>query len=178
MRILIAEDEADIAIPYKIALEKRHHEVVLTNSGEDCIEAYHKALKLTKSGTKDSSFDVVILDYRMPKKDGIEVAKEILSINTQQRIILASAYVKDSIANSVKEIKRIVEVLQKPFALDVLIDIVEDKQIHKELQKLNAKVHNIADIDPTNKQMSDIFEELRKIQKCDVWYAVGGNILA
>ena len=177
MRILIAEDEADIATPYKIALEKRHHEVVVTESGDDCLDAYHEALKNTKSGSK-VYFDVVVLDYRIPGKDGVEVAKEILSINPEQRIILASAYVKDSVATAAKELKRIVEVLQKPFALNILVDIIEDKQIHEELERLNAKVHNITDIDPTNKQMLDIFEELRKIQKCDVWYAVAGNVLA
>ena len=39
-------------------------------------------------------FDAVILDYRMPRKDGLEVAKEILELNPRQRIIFASAYVK------------------------------------------------------------------------------------
>jgi CheY-like chemotaxis protein len=40
-----------------------------------------------------SPFDVVVLDYKMPSKDGMEVAKEILQINPYQRIIFASAYV-------------------------------------------------------------------------------------
>jgi CheY-like chemotaxis protein len=35
--------------------------------------------------------DVVVLDYKMPGKDGMEVAKEILTINPDQRIIFASA---------------------------------------------------------------------------------------
>ena len=43
-----------------------------------------------------SPFDVVVLDYKMPGKDGMEVAKEILTINPDQRIIFASAYVRDS----------------------------------------------------------------------------------
>jgi CheY-like chemotaxis protein len=32
----------------------------------------------------------------MPKMNGMEVAKEILAVNPHQRIIFASAYVRDS----------------------------------------------------------------------------------
>jgi two-component SAPR family response regulator len=47
----------------------------------------------------------------MPKKDGIEVAKEILEMNSKQRIIFASAYVKDTLEDAVKELKRVVELI-------------------------------------------------------------------
>jgi CheY-like chemotaxis protein len=40
--------------------------------------------------SSSSPFDVVVLDYRMPKKDGTEVAKEILDLNPNQRIIFES----------------------------------------------------------------------------------------
>ena len=36
MRILIAEDDLDIAVLYKKALEKNKHSVVLTSNGADC----------------------------------------------------------------------------------------------------------------------------------------------
>jgi DNA-binding response OmpR family regulator len=34
MRILVAEDDQDISILYKRALEKRKHSVILTSTGE------------------------------------------------------------------------------------------------------------------------------------------------
>ena len=40
MRILIAEDDSDILNLYKKALEKRNHNVVLTTSGDTCIQNY------------------------------------------------------------------------------------------------------------------------------------------
>nr|MDQ3852017.1 hypothetical protein [Thermoproteota archaeon] len=126
MRILIAEDDPDIWIPYRIALEKRGHIVDLAQNGEECIELYKTVLKdairqkksdedgeyyyhhtgygsssrSTGASSGNSSndqapsysspsslllptppFDAVVLDYRMPKKDGLEVAKEILALN-------------------------------------------------------------------------------------------------
>jgi response regulator RpfG family c-di-GMP phosphodiesterase len=64
----------------------------------------------------------------MAGKDCMEVTKEILTINPDQRIIFASAYVKETLENSVKEFKRVVELLQKPFEIHAFIDTIEDKQ--------------------------------------------------
>ncbi len=164
MKILIAEDEPDILMPYKIALEHRNHEVVVTDNGEDCLKAYHGALKRTYK-SNGSPFDAVVLDYRMPKKDGMEVAREILALNPRQRIIFASAYVKDTLVDSVKQLKQIVELMQKPFELDALIDTIEDKEIYNELSELNARVQQIRDLDPTHEEIRDLLEGLRVIMK-------------
>lgn len=126
MEILVAEDDYDIAMQYQIALEARKHHLVTTYNGEECLKAYHDALKRTEPGK--SPFDVVILDYRMPKKDGLEAAKEILAACPQQRIIFASAYVKEVLDEAGKELKHPFELLQKPFRLSLLIDKVEAKE--------------------------------------------------
>ena len=41
MKILIAEDEEDIALVYEIALKTRKHEVAITFNGENCLKTYH-----------------------------------------------------------------------------------------------------------------------------------------
>ena len=148
MEILIAEDEQYIWKPYKIALESRGHNVVITENGQDCINTYKRELKekarlvavaIGKNYNRYNNkhhhppFDAVVLDYLMPGKDGMEVAKEILSINPNQRIIFASAYVKDTLVDSVKELKQAVELMQKPFKVQALVDTIEDTQIYEEL---------------------------------------------
>ena len=164
MKILIAEDEPDIAMPYRIALEKRDHQVVITENGEECLQAYHDALRhMPKSDS--TPFDAVILDYRMPKKDGMEVAKEMLAANPHQRIIFASAYVKDTLVDSVKQLNQIVELMQKPFELDALVDTIEDKEIYAGLEKLNVRVQQIKDLDPTHEQVRDLVAGLSNIMK-------------
>jgi DNA-binding NarL/FixJ family response regulator len=59
-------------------------------------------------------FDMVILDYRMPGTNGIEVAKEIIKINPKQRIIIASSYPRETLSYSMKELEQLVELVQKP----------------------------------------------------------------
>jgi CheY-like chemotaxis protein len=197
MKILIAEDEPDIWKPYKIALEARNHEVVVTENGEECLEIYQQELlDQTKSSSSSSSssskktittsitdnkgdddntsptlqpippFDVVVLDYRMPKRDGMEVAKEILELNPNQRIIFASAYVKETLEDSVKQLKQVVELMQKPFEADALVDTIEDKEVYQGLKKLMINVRQMdKESEPTEEHIKDLFEGLRKIQK-------------
>ena len=217
MRILIAEDDSDIWIPYKIALEKRGHIVDFAQNGEECIERYNIALKqstrqkmsdedghsnyhysnysskrrrTTNSGgggnddqalispssfslslsspPSSTPYDAVVLDYRMPKKDGLQVAKEILASNPSQRIIFASAYVKETLRESVKELRQVVELMQKPFLPEALVDVVEDTEAYPELKKLFVNVRKMTESDfenPSPDQIKDILEGLKRIQK-------------
>jgi CheY-like chemotaxis protein len=148
MRILIAEDDLDISTLYKKTFEKRKHSVVLTFNGENCLQDYidtfrSNSSKHKKSGGKSGSadvpnssiYDVVILDYKMPGMNGMEVAKKILAVNPHQRIIFASAYMKETLQESVKQLKQVVELMQKPFYLRQLVDTIEDKQVYEELKK-------------------------------------------
>jgi CheY-like chemotaxis protein len=140
VKILIAEDDRDIALVYRVALQNRNHHVVITDNGEDCLTIYRKELKnfISRMGSLDKNkqhvFDVVILDYKMPRLNGIEVAKEIIRINPRQRIIIVSAYVKETFFRSVKQLGHHVELVQKPFDIDTLIDRIESKQYHYELK--------------------------------------------
>jgi CheY-like chemotaxis protein len=207
MKILIAEDESEIWRPYKVALEARGHNVVISEDGEECLTKYHAELlkqqtiktKSPSSGTGSSlkkeavaaitskqkkqhkraggklissplpplppPFDAVVLDYRMPKKDGLEAAKEILELNPKQRIIFASAYVKETLEDSVKQLKQLVELMQKPFEADALVDTIEDKEAYEGLKTLIANIKEFDLDNPTREQISSIFEGIRKIQK-------------
>ncbi len=169
MRILIAEDDPNTLKPYQVALDARGHQVLVTDNGEDCVKIYREELNKHStnpdSDKPSSPFDAVVLDYRMPKKDGMEVAKEILQINPKQRIIFASAYVKDTLIDAVKELKQAVELMQKPFKLESLIDTLEDKEIYEELRKLNVDADAFKAVNPSHDQIANLLEAIRKIQK-------------
>ncbi len=167
MKILVAEDEPSIAMQYEIALKDRDHDVTITYDGVQCLEAFYKELEKNESAHKARRppFDAVILDYRMPKKDGMEVAKEILAIEPKQRILFASAYVVETLVDSVRSLQQVVELIQKPFELDPFLDLIEDKGIFSELEKLNVNVKGIKDLNPSHQQIRDLLEGLKKLQK-------------
>jgi CheY-like chemotaxis protein len=143
MRILVAEDEEDIKSVYHMTLAGRGHEVFLTSDGEECLKIYRKKLQEhQEEGEHDgktslSYFDALILDYKMPKKDGLQVAKEILEINPEQRIIFASAYVKEN-TEAYGGLKLLMSTSR---------DIIED------LDNLSGD------------QIRELFEGLRRVQK-------------
>jgi CheY-like chemotaxis protein len=195
MQVLIAEDDLDIANLYKQALERRSHNVTITSNGEECLKRYLDALYymtfgfslpsssfpeipaskldcslstgsgLFRSVNQSVPYDVVILDYRMPSINGMDVAKEILAINSHQRVIFASAYVKETLEHSIKELKQVVELIQKPFSLNDLVDIIEDKEVYEDLKTLSVDVDLVKAANPTHEQILDLLERLKKIQK-------------
>ncbi len=65
-RILIIEDEADIADLEKDYLEMSGYEVDVCNAGLKGLEA-----------AKTESYDLIVLDLMLPEMDGFEVCKEI-----------------------------------------------------------------------------------------------------
>jgi len=118
-----------------------------------------------RSLNKSAPYDVVILDYSMPSINGMEVAKEILAINSHQRIIFASAYVKETLEHSIKQLRQVVELIQKPFELSKLVDTIEDKEVYEDLRTLNIDVDLVKAANPTHEQIIDLLERLKRIQK-------------
>jgi CheY-like chemotaxis protein len=164
LKILVAEDEPNIARIYKISFEERGHEVIVTHNGVDCLEEFSRQLE-TLHDRNTLPFDVVLLDYRMPKKDGMEVAREILSLVPRQRIIFVSAYVLETLQDSVKTLSKVVEMMQKPFEIDDLISLVEDTSIWKGLEELNVNVGELRKLNATHYQLLGLYEGLKTLQK-------------
>ena len=66
MRILVAEDEIDLAEALKMMLEMQKYSVELVPDGED--ELFY---------AESTPHDLILLDVIMPKKSGIEVVREL-----------------------------------------------------------------------------------------------------
>jgi CheY-like chemotaxis protein len=130
VKILVAEDEIAIGDYYKVILESRNHQVALARDGEECIKIFNRALDELKSRSisveHPNPFDLVVLDFRMPKKDGIDVAKHILSKSPRQKIIFTTAYTLDTLDGIMKKMHLVTEVIQKPFDLDAFAAMIED----------------------------------------------------
>ncbi len=124
LKILVAEDNVFTATQYTKILEKNGHNVLVARDGLECLEAYEMALSEFEALDKNP-FDIVLLDNNMPKKSGVEVAKEILDKRPNQRIIFASAYDINSLVKSPGITPESVEILEKPFSLNTMISRIQ-----------------------------------------------------
>ena len=126
LKILIAEDDEDIAYQYAESLKSLGHGVFVTKDGEECLSAYRYGLM--KSFDNRSPFDVVVVDYAMPKKNGVELAKAILAEQPKQKIIFVSAH-GNLLLEDLEEFGSNVEFLSKPVSILALIAKIEGKRI-------------------------------------------------
>ncbi len=109
MKILLAEDTRDMNHVLTIALEHEGYDVDSAYDGEEALEF-----------VKKSGYDAMILDIMMPKKDGIEVLKELREENIVTPVLLltAKAEVDDRVAGLDAGAD---DYLTKPFAMKELL---------------------------------------------------------
>ena len=117
---------------YSELLKVKGHSITVANDGEKCLAMYNDNFtalsdKTTSANQHRQHFDVVVLDYKMPKLDGFEVARKIISSNPSQRIILASAYSKEIFDDAADYFNLPIEILQKPFSGSKFVELVENK---------------------------------------------------
>lgn len=79
-KILLVEDDINLGDVLRDYLEMQDYEVVRANDGVEGLEHF-----------KSQSFDLLILDVMLPRKDGFTLATEIQEINKQVPIIFLTA---------------------------------------------------------------------------------------
>lgn len=108
MRILIVEDNQKLANYAKRALEQKSYSVDCAYDGESGEE---KAIL--------NEYDLIILDIMLPKKDGVDVCKELRSQNINTPIIMLTA--KGELDDKIEGLDSGADdYLIKPFALQEL----------------------------------------------------------
>ncbi|MHA1335125.1 MAG: response regulator [Promethearchaeota archaeon] len=111
IRVFIIEDDNSL---------QRLYTMVLTNFGFKIIgNAYNGAEALEMYKNFSEKPEIIILDHRMPVKDGLQTFKEILQLGDPPFIIFASA--DKSIKEEVLNLGAVC-FLEKPFSIDFLIN--------------------------------------------------------
>jgi CheY-like chemotaxis protein len=90
LKILVTDDEPEILRFFKIMLEDEGFTVITARNGLECLQAYKTELNRTSKNS--DPFDVVLLDYRMPGLNGVEVASQILTLHPNQKMLMVTAY--------------------------------------------------------------------------------------
>ena len=84
-RILIVEDEPDIALGLEDDLTVEGHEVEVVSDGEAAVRR-----------GRESGWDLILLDVMLPRKDGFEVCRELRRARVPTPIILLTAKAQEA----------------------------------------------------------------------------------
>jgi len=109
MKILVVEDEKKVASFIKRGLEEEKYEVDTALEGEE-------GLKMAL----DKQYDLIVLDWMLPKKDGLAVIKELRDKKTLTPVLMLTA--KDSLEDIIAGLDSgSDDYLTKPFAFAELL---------------------------------------------------------
>ncbi len=109
MRILLVEDEINLAQPLVEILKRNNYDV-------ECVHDGKAGLHLAMSGI----FDIILLDVMLPKLTGFEILKKLRKSDTETPVILLTA--RNSVSDKITGLDYGADdYLPKPFNTDELL---------------------------------------------------------
>ncbi len=120
IKILVAEDEQEMRRVLMTALQMQDYEVVAVPDGEEAVLA-----------AQEDTFDCMVFDVMMPKKDGITALKEIRAAGDHTPVLMLTA--KAEVADRINGLDAGADdYLTKPFALGELLARIRSLTRRKE----------------------------------------------
>jgi two-component system response regulator PilR (NtrC family) len=130
-KILVADDEQSMREFLDIMLKKEGYKVALASNGEDVLKQMEKDI-----------FDLVLMDVRMPKLDGISTLKKIKGVSPETVVIMITAYASaDTAIKAMKE--GAYDYITKPFKVEEIKLIIKNALEKKNLQKENVLLKQV-----------------------------------
>jgi len=118
IRVLVADDERNLRELIVRELARRGHDV---DGAEDGVAALARI--------RETSYDVVILDMRMPKKEGLEVLRDLSTVPEAPQVVMLTGF--QEVATAVEAMKLgAYDYLTKPTKIEEL-DVVVRKAAEK-----------------------------------------------
>ena len=156
--ILVVEDDNNQREIIKTILSKEGFYVDDADCGKRAIELL-----------KNSSFDVVLTDLRLPDVDGTEVLKEVKTLNKICHVIVITAF--GSIPSAIEATKLgAFYYLEKPFEKDQLLLVIANAMNQSRLMKDNIMLKdqlvdrfNLDNIVGAHGRMEEIFKIVRRV---------------
>ena len=109
-RVLVIEDQEDLAALYKSALEKEGFEAATAYTGEEGLALF-----------EDNGADAVLLDMTLPEMHGVQTLQQIRGLNTNVPVIVVRGETSDETRRQCERLG-VQEYLSKPAAHDHILD--------------------------------------------------------
>jgi two-component system response regulator HydG len=111
--VLVVDDLRSIRLTLGGILEDEGYNVVLAENGYQAIEA-----------AKQTHFDFIFIDIKMPGINGVQTFREIKKINPEAVVIMMTAYsVEDLVREALEE--GAYAVVYKPFDIEKIVSIID-----------------------------------------------------
>ncbi len=130
-KILVADDEQSMREFLDIMLRKEGYKVSLASNGEEVLKLAERDI-----------FDLILMDIRMPKLDGLSVLKKIKALSPETIVIMITAYAStDTAIKAMKE--GAYDYVTKPFKVDEIKLIIKNALEKKSLQSENILLKQV-----------------------------------
>ncbi|MCK8824050.1 response regulator [Fuchsiella alkaliacetigena] len=122
LKVLIVDDDPSSQEVLKELMTSFNYDYRVVSCGEEAIEE----LELGNKQRKTEPYDLVLLDYKLPKVDGLEVAqwiKKRLELKKRPAIIMVTAYENDAVKEKAESLG-LEGFLVKPVNQSVLFNVI------------------------------------------------------
>lgn len=107
--ILVCDDEASVRAAIRLVLEQ-DYELVFAENGEEALA--------------NGPVDLVLLDLKIPRQDGLEVLKELMGRTPPPRVLVLTAYHSVELAQRATRLGAL-DYVTKPFEREALLQAVQ-----------------------------------------------------
>ena len=157
-KILIVEDEKLIRMTLRELLEEEGYEVLEAEDGASGLRQM-----------RQEEVDLVLLDYRLPDADGIEILRQVRTLSPETAAILITAH--SSVGSVVEAIKLgAYDYLDKPINQDHLLSTIvkalETTRLRREVKRLRGELKHsfgATNIIGGSEPMQQVFVMIRKV---------------
>ena len=124
LKILVVDDEIAVCKQLRKFLESKGYSVVEAHSGDEALSVYKKERP-----------DVVLLDIRMPRKDGLETLRELMVLDPKVKVIMVTAVLERELAGQA-DVEKALNYIAKPINLEHLELVLETQIVLRQNGKL------------------------------------------
>ena len=111
-RILIVDDDRELAESLAHFVETNGHEVTIASNGQEAVDCH-----------RTTQYDVTVMDVRMPVMNGVDSFFAIRAIKPQARVVMTTGFKETFVERAIEAGAE--GPLHKPFTIEEMLALIE-----------------------------------------------------